>query len=90
MTTRRSELDRRLARAGGALRIRDHPDLDWTIRAGLRAGTLARPLPGVVVASALVDDPDVRIVAAVRWRPGGVLPGRAAARVGFRPRHPRR
>ena len=85
VTTRRSELDWHLARAGGALRIRDHPDLDWTIRAGLRAGTLVRPVPGVVVASALVDDPDVRIMAAARWRPGGVLLSRAAARVGFDP-----
>ena len=85
MTTRRSELDWHLAHAGGALRIRDHPDLDWAVRAGLRAGTLARPLPGVVVASALVDDPDVRIVAACLWRPSGVLLRRAAARLGFDP-----
>ena len=85
MTSRWSDLDRLLAHSGGALRVRDHPELRWAVRAGVRAGALVRPLPGVVVASAVLDDPDVRILAAALWRPGAVLLGRAAARVGFDP-----
>lgn len=72
----------------GAIRPRDHPELAWTIRSAIAAGSLARILPGVVVPAHRADDPDVRIAAALLWRPGAVLLGRAAARLSFDPRIP--
>lgn len=83
MTTR--DLENALAGAGGVLRVRDHPELAWAIRQAVGSGELVRPLPGVVVGARLCADPDARILAAALWRPGGVLLGRAAARLGFDP-----
>ena len=44
-----------------------------------------RLLPGIVVPAHQRRDSDTRIAAASLWRPGGVLLGRAAARLSFAP-----
>lgn len=78
----RQELDELLARRG-AVRFRDHPELSGALRLGVRRGSLVRILPGVIVPTSMTDDQNTRIVAASLWRPGGVLLGRAAARLSF-------
>ena len=82
VTSSSGELDELLAHAL-AIRASDHPRFRSAIRSGLHARTLVRLLPGIIVASCRIRDPDARIVAASLWRPDGVLMGRAAARLSF-------
>lgn len=49
---------------------------------------LAIALPGILIRSCDVDDPDVRILAAARWKPDPVVMGTAAARSTFWPNLP--
>ncbi len=79
-------LDEELALAGGVLRCRDHPDLRSAISRAVQRGRLLRPVPGVVVVSALADDPLARLRVAGLWRPGDPLCLDAAAHLAISPR----
>lgn len=80
MSACRAEIARLLWSEGGAIAARDHPRLARTLSRVVAEGLLRAILPGVFVPQDQADDFDVRIRAAVRWAPNGVLTARAAAR----------
>lgn len=79
-----------LEAGGGLLRRADHPELrgsiDWMLRSPKKE--IVRILPGVVAASAVADDFQVRIKAVMLWQPDAIITGDAAARLDFWPEHP--
>ena len=75
-----------LAACGGILTVRDHPDLRSAISRAVQTGRLVRPVPGVVMAPWLSDDPDARVRVAALWRPGDPLCLDAAAHLTITPR----
>lgn len=56
-----------------------------TLTRAVAAGTLVSPLPGVYLASAVANDPALRLAAVAAWNPDAVVLGAAAARATFWP-----
>ncbi|WP_026378218.1 endonuclease domain-containing protein [Aestuariimicrobium kwangyangense] len=81
MVNREPEIVSELRRRGGCLRLADAPHLAQQARRLVRSGECKRPFPGVVVASALADDPATLTRALALWQPNAVLLGRSAARL---------
>lgn len=84
MTAQQSDIARILT-AEGAIRRRDHPDLDGSIAWLARQGRLRRVLPGVYVDPAHPDPLKTRIAAVGRWNGDAVLTGAVAAKLTFWP-----
>jgi very-short-patch-repair endonuclease len=83
--TGRGEIAEAIERGGGVITVRDHPHLERLLQRTAAAGELVAVLPGVYVWRERATDLDVRIRAAARWCPDGVLTGPAAARLAFWP-----
>lgn len=72
--------------AQGVVSLPSAGPLSRQARRAVANGLVVRPLPGVVMDAALVDNPDAWIRAARCWRPDAVLTGRAALRAQCLPR----
>ncbi len=72
--------------AQGVVSLPSAGPLSRQARRAVANGLAVRPLPGVVMDAALVDNPDAWIRAARCWRPDAVLTGRAALRAQCLPR----
>lgn len=81
----RDEIEQILTAKGGVFTARCHPELRRTAERLVKEGKLRALLPGVLCRWQDAATPDVRIRAASEWIPGGVLTGRAAARLTFWP-----
>lgn len=80
-----AEIERVLTSSHGVIARQDHPELRVTLDYLLRQGALVAVLPGVYAPRAVADRSEVRIRAAARRHPDGVLLGGAAAHVTYWP-----
>ncbi|WP_168207647.1 endonuclease domain-containing protein [Microlunatus elymi] len=83
--TRLNEIALAIQAGGGVIRIRDHPQLEGTIRWLARDDRLVAILPGIFTTPDTLQDPIVRITAVCAWASDGVIVGPAAARISFWP-----
>ncbi|WP_197429799.1 endonuclease domain-containing protein [Auraticoccus cholistanensis] len=88
MRANHDEIFSLLSRQQGVLLRRDCPELGGSLDWLARRGALTQLLPGTYALSAAAEDPVVRMRAARRWAPDGVLRGAAAARVTYWPTAP--